>query len=127
MISCVFCVSVLFGSCAWFRLHFLKQGIEPLKVSFPEFAVALEPCACLGQWLRFQSPWAALGIAPTRDEPGSFEHLEMLGNRGLAHAKGLGQFIHRSFAAGQTSEDGATRRVGESGKCGTEVIDRHLI
>jgi len=52
------------------------------------------------------------------EQAGGFEHAEMLGDRGERHREGLGQFRDHGFAASETRQDGAARRIGQSGKGG---------
>ena len=98
--------------CLRFRLQFVKQSIEALEVALPELTVTLEPLAGLGERFRFEATGPALGVTAPGDEPGAFENLEMLGNRGLAHGERLGELVDGSFPGGEMGEYGATRGIG---------------
>jgi len=56
---------------------------------------------------------AATGMAAARDQPGAFQHLEVLGDRGQAHCEGRGKFLHVGRAAGQPLQDRPARRIGQ--------------
>src|SRR5271156_39645 len=87
------------------RSHFFEQRIQPLEISFPELAVALEPFVGFGESPGLQPPWTSLRIAATRDQAGAFEPLEMFRNRRLAHGERLGQLVHRGIARGKPRKD----------------------
>ena len=74
--------------------HFVKKCVQTLKAAFPELAIPLQPFVGFRQRLGYEASWAPLRFAATRYKAGSLEHLEMPGNCGLAHRKGLGEFHH---------------------------------
>ncbi len=49
----------------------------------------------------------------TTDQPGGFEHFDMLRCRRKRHRKRFGEFTHRPFAGGKLAEHRAARRVAE--------------
>jgi len=69
-----------------------------------------------------------LPIAAPGDQAGALEHVEVFGDRGLAHVERLGELHHRGFATGQRDEDRPSRRIGERGEYRVEVgFADHLI
>ena len=107
-------------------LHFLEQGVEALEARLEQRAVVLQPAGGVGQRLGLEPAGAALGVAAARDQAGALQHLEMLGDRGLAHRERLGELVHRGLAQRQPGEDRPARRVGKSGEGGVELMDsRH--
>jgi hypothetical protein len=102
-------------------LHLVEQGIEALKILFPNFPVAFQPRVGFLQRLRDQAPWTALGIAAAGDESGALEHAKVFRDGGLRHVEGLREFVDRSFPGGQTGQNGAARRIGERGESGVEA------
>jgi hypothetical protein len=104
-------------------LEFFEDRVEPLEPSFPKFAIAFEPAGGLCERLTLDAARAALGVNATGDEAGAFEDAKMLGNGGLGHVEGLGEFVDGSFAKGsEASEDGASGGVGEGGEGGVEAL-----
>lgn len=63
-----------------------------------------------------------LGVTATLNEPGALEHAQVLRDGRTAHFKGLRQLFHGGGAAGQSREDGASGRIGESEKGGAERV-----
>ena len=70
---------------------------------------------------------AALGVLAAVDQAGAFQHLQVFGNRRLAHGEGLGQFVHRGFPRSQPGQDGAAGGVGEGEEGCVEVLGVHRI
>ena len=79
----------------------------------PVAAVRLEPAGDLGQRLGAQPVPAALAVGPDRDEPGLAQHLEVLGDAGLAEVQVRDEVVHataRRRAAGRGSGGARARR-----------------
>ena len=104
------------------RLEFLEQRIEAPVALFEDLAVAFDPVHGLLQSLRFQLAWAPLRIDVRRDEAGALEHLQVPGDRWLAHLERLGQFRHGGLPRGQPRQDGAARGVGQGGEGEVETV-----
>src|SRR5262249_31325788 len=60
-----------------------------------------------------------------RDESGALEHLEVLGNRGLAHGEGLGELRRVYLTLRQSRQDGAARRIREGREGLIELVGFH--
>src|SRR6267143_6324932 len=65
-------------------LQLLQHRIEAFEVRFPDAPVALDPIGCLGERPRLEFAGPALPLAAARNQTGSLEHLQMLGDRRLA-------------------------------------------
>ena len=105
-------------------LHFLEQGVEALEARLTELAVVLQPAGGVGSGWRLEPAGAALGVAAARDQAGVLQHLEVLGDRGLAHLERLGELLDRGLAQREPREDRPSRRVGKSGEGGVELMSR---
>jgi len=79
-----------------------------------------------GQGLGFHPYRTALGVAAPRDQPGLLQHLQVLGDRRLAHGERRGQLADRGLAGGQPRQDGAPGRVGQGGEGGVEPRGRSI-
>ncbi len=108
------------------RLELFEEIVEAEKGLFPEFPIALEVLRGFGKRLGFEAARATLGACGVRNEAGALEHLEMLGDGGLAHREGLRELGDGCFAGGEASEDGAPRGIGEGGEGGVEPRGGHL-
>jgi len=88
-----------------------KVIVESVQVLLPEAAVSPNPFGDFPKWGRLKAAGTPLGIAAASNQTGTFEDLEVLGNRGCADRKGLSEFFDRGFSHGQTRQDGAARWV----------------
>src|SRR5207245_9014675 len=98
-------------SCSGFEL--IEQGIEALEAALPETAVALQPRGGFRERLGLEPAGPSLGVAAVGHQAGSLQHLEVLGDRRLAHREWPGQLRHRRLPRRAPGEDGAPRRIGE--------------
>src|SRR6516162_3166472 len=93
-------------------LQFAEILVEAIKTVVPEAAVVLEPLGSVLEWPRLDPAGPPLRFAATRDQPGPFQHLQVLGDGGKTHRKRLGEFADRGLARGQPCQDSAPRRIG---------------
>src|SRR5215469_3755483 len=103
-------------------LQLAKVAVEAAEAPFPVAAIALGPARHLAQGFRLQTTrpgWAAPAAA---HEARALEHLEVLGDRRLAHGERARQLHHARLARGEPGEDGAARRIGERGKSFVEAV-----
>jgi hypothetical protein len=100
----------------------VENGVEALEVGGPDAAVFFEPFGSFDERLGFEAAGAALGVLAAGDEAGAFEDFEVLGDGGLGHGEGLGEFVDGSLAGGEAGEDGAASGVGEGGESGVEAV-----
>jgi len=56
------------------------------------------------------------------NQPGSFEHAQVLGDPGEGDVEGRGQVADGGFAAGQARQDAAASGVGQGGKDGIQPL-----
>ena len=87
----------------------------------------LHPVGHLFQWSGREPARPPLRLAAARDQASPLQHLEMFGDGRHAHLEWLGQLRNRSFARGQTCQDGPPCRIGEGGEGGAEVIGGLMI
>src|SRR5487761_2594010 len=104
------------------HLQVIVEAIEPL---FPEPAIFGEPVVDRLECRRLELAGTPLRLTRTRDQPGVFQHLEMLGDGGPAQLERLGEFAHRGLAQCEPGQKGAPRRIGERGEGGAEAVGGH--
>jgi hypothetical protein len=63
-----------------------------------------------------------LRVAAAADQASALQHLEVLGDGGLAHRERFGELRYRSLSGRQTREDGSASRVGEGGERGIKPV-----
>src|SRR5947208_17115492 len=93
-------------------LQLVEQCVQALERGLPEPAVALQPLRSIGEPLGLEPAGPALGIAAARDQAGTLQHLEMLGDRRLAHRERATELRHRCLARRESREDRATGWIG---------------
>src|SRR5688572_24805324 len=91
------------------------MSFECVEAVRPERAVGLKPRVDLGQRLRAQRVQALLALAADVDEPGLAQHLQVLGDAGLAERQALDDVADGALADAQQVEDLATVGFGERG------------
>src|ERR1700742_2266964 len=101
--------------------------VETVETLLPKTAIILEPVVSLLQRLGLNAARPHLCVASARDEAGTLQHFEVLGNRRQAHFERLRQFRHRGLAERESREDRAPRRIGESSERGAKAIGRHVV
>jgi hypothetical protein len=106
-------------------VHLLQVGVEPIQTAFPNLPVALHPLRDVLQGTRLDAAMAELCIPAACDQPGPFEHAQVLRDGWHAHVERLGQFRHGRLAGQQAGEDGPPGGIGECGECGTQVVTGH--
>ena len=68
---------------------------------------------------------AAVDLA--HEQAGVLEDAHVFRHGGERHVEGLGQLGDRAFGGGELRQDGAARRVGQSGEGGIERIVNQLV
>src|SRR5439155_5799385 len=106
-------------------LQCLEVVVEAVKAFLPEAAVAIEPVVDAFEGGGLDPAGPPLRRATARDQAGSLQHLEMLGNGRAADVEGLGKLGHRGFAQSKPPQDGTAGGIGERRKGGAEGIGRH--
>src|SRR6266849_10086767 len=86
-------------------LPFVEQSVQALEVALQNSPVALQPFGGLRERLGLEPARPPLRVAPTRNQTGALQHLEMLGDRGLADRKRLGQLRDRRLTRGEPGQD----------------------
>src|SRR5262245_1277680 len=110
------------------RLAFLQLAqilVQTVEAFFPVTAIAPHPVCDLLERPRRDPAGPPLGVAPTLDQSRLLTHLKVIRNGRKAHRELLGQLSDRSLALGHTPEDRASCRIGDGGKCDTELIKSH--
>src|SRR5688572_1189319 len=95
--------SFAFGTLYFLSLHLFDVLAEAIEARLPELFVVAEPAGGAGERRGVQAHRSRLRLAPARDESRALQHLEMLGDRGLAEIEGGDELAHRGLAAGQAS------------------------
>src|SRR5262245_12312597 len=107
-------------------LQRLQMGIEAVEALLPEPAELVEPVRDPFQPRGFQTAWPELGRAPARDDAGLLQHLEVLGDGGLAEIERLAQLRHRRLAPRQAGDNRAPGRVRERGERHGEWVSHYI-
>jgi hypothetical protein len=102
----------------------LQNVVEARVALLPVLPVGRDPVGDQLETARFQAARPALGVAAARDQAGALEHLEVLGDRGLAHVVRFSELEHRGLAPGQLGDHRATGPVGEGGERRVQVVGR---
>src|SRR6266849_5746342 len=105
-------------------LYVAQIVIQTIQALRPEPLVVRHPIGDILERRGRDPARPPLRLAATCNQTGVFQHLEVPGDGGHAHGKGRRQLCDRGLAGGQTREDGAASRVGESGEGGAEVVRR---
>src|SRR5271167_3018956 len=108
-------------------LQFAEIRVEAIKAVVPEAAVVIEPLGSVLEPLRLDPAGPPLRPTAARDQAGPLQHLQVLGDGGKAHRKGLGELVDRGLARGEPCKDRAPRRVSKSRIGGAEVIRQHSV
>jgi len=96
--------------------QFLEQSVKALEPVLPKPTVALEPLGGFGERPSHKPARTTLRIAAPHNEPRALEYFEVFGDGGLAHSEGPGKLQDGGITPGQTSQNGASRRVGQRRK-----------
>ena len=91
-------------------LQVVFEGVEAVG---PVAAVRLEPARDLGERLGAEAVPAALAVRAHLDEPGLAQHLEVLGDAGLAEVDPRDEVADGPLAVAQQVEDLAAGRLRE--------------
>src|ERR1700716_3856178 len=97
-------------------LQFVEICIEALEALFPVAAIALGPLHHLLQRSGPQPAGPGLRLAATNDESGTLQHLQVLGDRRLAHVEGFRELHHAPLPGGASRQAPAPRPVSQTGK-----------
>src|SRR6185312_7971222 len=109
------------------RLEVIVEAVEPL---LPEPPIVVEPLVDALEGSRFEPAGPPLRRAAAGDQPGIFQHFQMLRDRGSADFERSGELADGGLAKGETRENRAPRRVGEGEERGAEAVghlDNHLV
>src|SRR5438105_3259579 len=90
-----------FPAAMWFLpgLKFLQVLSQTIETLLPEAAVMLDPIGDVLEVTRLEAAGPPLSLAPARDQAGTLQDLEMLGNARQAHFERFGQLGDRGFSA----------------------------
>src|SRR6478672_11402692 len=117
--------AVLTGMFRLLRLEFLEVGVEAVEAAFPDLPIALGPFGDVLERRGLEAARSELGFASARDEPGTFEHTEVLGDRGHGHAERSSELRDGALPGHESGENRAPCGIGEGGERGAESIGRH--
>src|SRR5213596_235865 len=114
--------SLAISWCWVLGFELLEQGIEALVVALPQPAVTFQPLGSLPQPLGLEAARPPLCVAAARNQAGALQHLQVLGDRRLAHRERLGQLRHRRLTRRQAGEDRPPGGIGEGCEDGVEAV-----
>ena len=92
-------------------------GFQPIEMFAPELSVGFQPIVHLPKRLGFEATGPPLRLPALRNQPGLFQHLQMLGDGDQRHVERSRQFRHRGFAGSTVAPGwpGASDRQGRTG------------
>src|SRR6516165_4503871 len=105
-------------------LQLTEIAVESAEAALPVAAVTLGPLRHLAQRLSLQTARTRGSAPAAADEPGALEHLQVLGDRRLAHGEGPRELHHPGLTAREAGENGTACRVGKRGEGLVQVIVR---
>src|SRR5579884_1774443 len=105
----------------------LDLSIQAVESAAGDRLVALDPLRGQLQRLPLQPAGPPLRLPAAGDQPGSFEHLEVLGDGLEADRERLGQLVDRRLAVGEAGEDRPTGRVRQRGEGEAELVSGRRI
>src|SRR5438034_11695492 len=83
-------LSSMISRCLRFGLELVEQRIEAPVVPFPQTAIAFQPLGSFSEPLGLEAARPPLRVAAARNQAGALQHLQVLGDRRLAHRERLG-------------------------------------
>src|SRR5215217_4037370 len=110
---------MLFSCSAQMRLESIHPGL-PRRLS------RQHPLHRLIKRVRLQPARPPLSLPAAHDQSGALEHLEVARDCRQAHRERLRQLVHGRLALGESGQDRAARRIGESGEGEAELVGWHL-
>src|SRR5436309_9444925 len=114
----------MISRCLRFGLELVEQRIEAPVVPFPQTAIAFQPLGSSPGPLGLEAARPPLRVAAARNQAGALQHLQVLGDRRLAHRERLGQLRDRRLTRRQAGEDRPPRGIGEGREDGVEAVRR---
>src|SRR5207247_1433691 len=114
----------MISRCLRFGLELVEQRIEAPVVPFPQTAIAFQPLGSFSEPLGLEAARPPLRVAAARNQAGALQHLQVLGDRRLAHRERLGQLRHRRLTRRQAGEDRPPGGIGEGREDGVEAVCR---
>ena len=99
--------------------------VQPFEALLPVASVLAHPIGDIPEGTGPEASGSPLRLPPLLDEPGSFEHPEMLGDGGLTHVEWRGQVLDRGFAFGQPGQDRPASRVRQGCEGDAERVGLH--
>lgn len=106
----------------FWRYAFPSRRVQTREARVPETAEFLSPFGDVLERSRFEAAGSPLRLPATGDESSSLEHSEVLGDPRAAHGEWSRKLFDGRRAGGETSEDRASRGVGQSGESRAECV-----
>jgi hypothetical protein len=108
-------------------LELLEVRVEPREARVPEAPEFLSPLDNFLERRRLEPPRSPLGLASAGDEPGMFEHPEVLGDRGSAHRERRRELLDGGRAGRESGEDRPSRgSAGAANVALSRSVSRHI-
>src|SRR5260370_22262715 len=106
----------------YFFLHFAQIIVQTIETPGPEPPIVLHPIGNVPQRARREPAGPPLGIASPRNQSGSLQHLQVLGDSGQAHLERLSELCYRNLSRSQPREDRPPGGIGKRGAGAAEAI-----
>src|SRR5438093_4606100 len=107
-------------------LQFSQMVFQAIEALLPELAITLHPVGGFLETLRLEPARPPLRVATARDEAGTLQHFEVLGDGWKRYVERLCQLRDRGLALREAGEERPPRRISESPKCDAQVVCGHL-
>ena len=103
-----------------FGWRFFEKTGKSVELLFPELAVVLHPFHRGLHRLSRQAAAMNPSVLAPGDEPGSFEHTQMLGDAGKRDVERCRKVTNGSFTLSEARQDSAAGSIGKGCKGGAE-------
>src|SRR5271169_3680684 len=103
-------------------LQFPQIIVQTIETLLPELPVVFHPACNVLQRTRLQPARPPLSLTAARDQSGTFQHFQMLGNCRHAHRERRGQFRDRGFPRRQPRQNRPPRGVRQRPESLAQVI-----
>jgi hypothetical protein len=95
-------------------VELLDVGVHAVESVVPDVPVLLGPTRDLSERGGVEFAGTKLSVAAAGDEPGMFEHFDVLGNRRKGEIERCREIVHAGLTVSETGQDRSARRVRKS-------------
>src|SRR6202035_5305983 len=115
-------LSLRASTCFLLLLHLFQVVVQAGKFLFPETAEGFKPLSDILEWDRNEHARTPLSIARTHNQAGSFEYVEVFGDRRLTEDERLHKLGDIRVSQHETGEDRASCGICERGEGQAQTV-----